>query len=334
MPRNFTSPVGRIVQGDVFEPNLTDQAGRPRLVQSGPRAGQPSPQYYIALAYAKNDPAWPAHKAEIDAESAAAWPSLFPGGPGSPPVLPTFANKIIDGDGYDTTGKSNAAKEGFANHWIVRYTSGFPIKAYRPNGPGVWIEVTDKTEIKRGYYVRVSGNIETNGQATKPGVYVNARMVELNGVGPEIVGGVAPSEAFGAPAALPAGAALPPPTAAPAPLAPPPAVPLAPTPVAPAPVAPPAVPYAGFMPLIATATMPAGQTVETMKAAGWTDDLLVQHGHATRPVAAPPAVPAAPPTPPPAGPTMTEKAAGVTREAMLGQGWTDAQLIQHGYMVA
>lgn len=342
MPTNFTSPVGRLVQGDAFEPQLTDQQGKPRVVQSGPRAGQPAPQWFVALAFAKNDPAWPPFKALIDAECAGAWPSLFPSGPAGPCVLPTFSNKIIDGDGYDTTGKHNGAKEGFAGHWIVRFTSGFAPKVYKPAGPGAWVEVTDKNEIKRGYYVRVSGTVVTNQNATKPGVHVNVGMVELNGQGVEIISGPSASEAFGAPAALPVGAQPLPASATPLPGGAPPA----PAPAA-APPAPPAPAYTGFMEVLTpTATMPAGHTVETLKAATWTEDQIVAAGYATKVQVAPPApapaLAAAPPPPPapiapppaPVGGQMTAKAAGQTKEAMNLAGWSDAQLIQHGYMTA
>lgn len=185
MSENFLSPVGRLVQGDVFEPQLKDQQGRPRVIQAGPNAGQPSPQYFIAVAFAKNDPAWPAFHAQLDAVARAAWPQLFPT-PGGPCVLPTFANKIVDGDGFDTTGKPNRDKEGFAGHWIVRFTSGFAPKAYvaSPPGSGVYVEITNPAEIKRGYMVRVAGSIKSNDNAQKPGVYVNFTMVERSAFGP------------------------------------------------------------------------------------------------------------------------------------------------------
>lgn len=50
----------------------------------------------------------------------------------------------------------------------------------------------------------------------------------------------------------------------------------------------------------------------------------------------PPLPPAAPPVaPPPAAPArvMTAKAGGVTFEAMIAAGWTEAQLREHGYLV-
>ena len=124
----FTTPVGRLVQGSPFEPQTKDQKGNLRVVKSGPNAGQPSPQWFVAVAFAKTDPAWPAFYAILDAEARAGFPNLFPGG--GPCILPSFAWKIIDGDGFDTTGKPWSSREGFAGHWVVRFTSGFAPKCF------------------------------------------------------------------------------------------------------------------------------------------------------------------------------------------------------------
>ncbi len=301
MKTQFTSPVGRIVQGDAFEPQLKDQQGAPRVVKTGPNAGQPSPQWFIALAYPKGAPETNAHLMEILTASAAAWPSLFPAGvnpalPNFGCVLPTFSSKIIDGDGYDTTGKSNATKEGFAGHWVVRYSSGFAPKCYPAGHYGPADMITDPKLLRRGYYARVAGTLEGNENPTKPGMYVNLSLVELAGHGPEIVSGPDAAAAFGSgPASLPPGASVTPlavTTALPggAPPAPPPAAYVAPP-------AAPAAPYAGYM---------------------------------APPVAAAP--PAAPPAPP--GRTMLPAAGGVTYEAMIAAGWTDATLVAHGMMAA
>lgn len=344
MPTPFTSPVGRIVQGDVFDPQTTDQQGRPRVILEGPRAGQPNPQWFIAVAFPKNDPAWPPFKAILDAEAAASWPSLHPGGVRIPSIV--FSDKIIDGDGYDTTGKHNGTKEGFAGCWVVRFTSGFAPKTYRPTTPGVWVEVTDPKEIKRGYYVRVAGSTTTNKNPTKPGIHVNLGMVELIGQGPEIISGPSAADAFAAPAALPPGASALPPPGAPTPGAPAPPA----SPAAPPPPPPPAAPYTGFMhphDPIAAATADGwlaypsapghfykGQDV---KAAADLSALYPAPVQAAPPPP-PPAPPAAPPPPPPppaapVGPQMTAKADGQTHESMIAGGWTDALLVQHGYMV-
>lgn len=353
MPQNFTSPIMRIVQGDVWEPQLTNQQGQPRVFQPPhAKAGQPNPQWFIACAIAKNDPAWPPFKAILDSEAAASWPSLHPAGVRVPGVA--FSDKVIDGDGYDTTGKHNATKEGFAGHWIVRFTSGYAPKAYRQTSPGVYVEITDKAEIKRGYYVRVAGSTLTNQNATKPGIHVNLGMVELRAQGAEIISGPDAATAFGgAPQqALPAGAtALPAAVHSPGAGAPPPPPGAAPPPP---PAAGAAAAYTGYMPGAAPpppakVMLPAanGATYEFMVGQGWTDEAMIAAGYMAAPVATPPAPPPAPPAPPPAPPPpppappppppapgrfMTPKAAGQTYEALKQSGWTDALLIEHGYM--
>lgn len=299
MPQNFTTPVGRIVQGDPWEPNLTDQNGQPRVYDRGPKQGQPKPEWYIKLAFAKADPAWPAFHQMLLTEAATAWPSLFPQGANGPCAFPTFSMKIQDGD--DATPRINARtgatsrlcdREGFAGHWVVKFSSGFAPKVYEevPPGSNTFNEVTDKSRLKPGYYVRVAGQTSSNDQPTKPGIYVNLGMIQIVGQGPEITRGVDAATAFGGagPATLPPGATplqpavaggFTPPAPAPAPVVPPhttymtpPAAPVAPAPApAPQPAGPTLTP-AG------QAAFPGG-TYEGFLAAGWTDTALRQAGY-------------------------------------------------------
>lgn len=309
MPQNFTSPTGRIVQGDPWEPSLTDQEGRPRVYDRGPKIGQPKPQWFIAVAFSKADPAWVPFHQLLLTEAAQSWPSLFPQGPAGPCALPTFSMKVIDGDDAtpqiqsDGSTRRNVDKEGFAGHWVVRFSSGFAPKVFEQVG-ATYMEVTDKSRLKPGYFVRVAGQASSNDQTAKPGIYVNLNMIQLVAQGPEITRGVDAATAFGGagPAALPPGATpLQPVTGGFTPAAPIPAVPGAgaPPPSSSGPTAPPpASPYDGYM-------------------------------------QAPPPAPAAPP-PQPAGPTLTPagQAAfpGGTYEGFLAAGWTDAALRQAGYV--
>ena len=48
------TPVGRLVQGDCFEPQTTDAEGKPLLIKNGPNAGQPRVEYFMAIAVPKN----------------------------------------------------------------------------------------------------------------------------------------------------------------------------------------------------------------------------------------------------------------------------------------
>lgn len=326
MPRRFTTPIGRMVQGDCFTPQTKDQQGNLRVVKTGPNAGQPSPQFYVGVAFPKmvENPTtrqmepnaeFNAFYNELDAEARVAWPSLFPNG--GPCVLPTFAWKLVDGDGVDTTGKSNAGKEGFAGHWVLRFTSGYAPKCFHAGHYAAAEQIADPKQLRCGDYVRVGGSIKSNENPTKPGLYVNFDLVEKAGHGQEITSGPDAAAAFSAPAGqAPAGMSATP-LAQPGPLpvglaAPAPHVPGGPGP-APAPyipaaatvAAPPAAaPYAGYMP----------------------------GGPGPAPAAPAPAPAAPPPAPPPAGPVMTA-AATTTYAAYIAAGWTDEVLRANGLMV-
>ena len=315
----FTTGVGRMVQGDWFKPRLTDAQGAPRLIKTGPNAGQPSPQWYGALAFNKAtmDQQSRDFFALIAAESAKAWPALFPQGPNGPCVAPGFSNKIIDGDGFDTSGKPWSSREGFAGHFIVKFASGFPPRVFPTGRYSSADVITDPTLARNGYFYRVAGTIESNQNPQKPGLYVNLQMVEVVGYGAEIVSGPDASAAFGqAPAALPPGASAMPLAASPGmPQATQPGAPAAPAPAYVAPVA--ATPgqpqtYTGYMTPGAAPAAPAP----------------------TAPAAPPPGpqMTAAPAAPPP-GPQMTAAANGVTYEAYQAAGWTDDQLRQNGLML-
>jgi len=294
----FTTPIGRLVQGDAFVPQTKDQSGAPRVFKSGEKVGQPNPQYFVAVAFPKVDPRNPAvanaefgaFYALLDRVARAEWPALFPN-PAGPCINPIFTMKVKDGDGVDRNGKPNSAKEGFAGHWIVSFASAYAPKVVRPKvlnpvNPDDWEVIPDQTHPhpKRGHYVRIAGSATGNDSPNTPGIYVNLDMIEWAGTGVEIVSGPDAASAFGGgTAALPAGAG--------------------------------ALPVYGASPTQAAFAAPGG--VPALPGGG-------------------PALPAAaaPPPPPvvPAGPTMTAKAGTTTYADFVAQGWTDALLIEHGYM--
>ena len=281
----FLSPVGRWVQGSPFKGQTTNMEGQPLVYKSGPNAGQPRTQYFMAVAFAKTDPQWPAFEQLLKSVAAASFGHLFPQGAAGPCSHPGFAYKIVDGDGVDQTGKSNASKEGFAGHWVVRFSSGFAPQVF-PNGKYSPMDrLTETSGCVCGHYVRVSGTIDGNGDRTKPGLYVNMQMVEHVGFGDPIMVGPDPRSVFGAtPAVLPPGARPTPagasaavaPTAAPAPAMPSPA----PTTAAPG-------SYSGFMqpPAPPAPTGPRmtakanGMTRDAFISAGWTDEALRANGY-------------------------------------------------------
>ena len=332
----FLTPVGRLVQGDPHEAQEKDMHGNLRVVREGPNAGQPNPQFFIAVAFPKADPhgEFAAFYGLLQQAAAQNFPTLFPNAAAGDYTCthPQFSYKVIDGDGVDSNGKPNAEKEGFAGHWVVRFNSGYPPRIFEHGQYEPHQQIQDKGYIKRGYYVRVAGTIDGNGNPQKPGLYVNLNMVERYAIHTEIVSGPDASAVFGAaPANAPAGITpgqMPPNaqpgqpapanSAAPTPAAPTPA-PAAPAPAAPAnPAAPAPAPYEGFIP-------PAQQPGPGAPAAPATP--------------APAPAPVAPTTPPSptASPSnevqMTAAANGATYQQMLDAGWTHEQMQQQGMIV-
>lgn len=291
----FLTPVGRIVQGDVFEPQTKDLQGNQLTVKQGPNAGQPTQRFFVAVAFAKTDQMFAAFRQQLVQVARAAWPQLFDANGNC--THPRFSWKIMDGDGIDDNGKPNNTKEGFAGHWVVKFSSSFPPKAFYAGRYAPQDQIQDKHAIRRGYFVRIGGTVEGNGNQQKPGIYVNLAMVELVALGPEIVSGPDAASVFGAApvGALPAGAQALPAAGGPGAMPAPAATPPMPTAAAPAPSVP-------------VAPNPA-----------FTAPPL-------------PSVTAAPPAP---VYQMTAKANGATRDQFInsGQGWTDELLRQHGYML-
>ena len=302
----FTTPAGRIVQGNPYDLSTTDMEGNLRVVKSGPKAGQPSPQQFIAVAFPKlinGQPnqefaAW--YKLVEDA-ARQSWPGLFPNG--GPCVSPTFSMKVKDGDGFAKNGNPLSDRPGFGGHWIVSFTRNVaevgPCRtAVYANG--AFVDTTADKPIKCGHWVRVSGSTRSNDSVAQPGMYMNLDLVEFIGFDPagEISQGADPSKAFGdrnfalpagisttpvagapaAPLGAALGAALPSMPGTAAPIA---AAPSATTSPSSAPAAAPA-PYGGYMPPtgpVRTMTAAAGAfTYEQYVQQGWTDDALVSGG--------------------------------------------------------
>jgi len=191
---NFVTPVGRIVQGDAFKPNTTNQQGQPLT----DKHGQPRVEYYLALAIEKTNPDWPAFKAQLDQVAAQAWP-------GGQFNAPLFSNKITDGDGLDNNGVLNSTKEGFAGCWVLKASNGFAPQRVAQAGAVVLNE--ESGQLKRGDYARLAVTASGNNNQQKPGIYVNLNIIEFIGFGEAIVGGPDASELLGAvqPAHMPAG---------------------------------------------------------------------------------------------------------------------------------
>lgn len=304
---NITSPVGRIVMGSLYDPSTTDAEGKPLVVKTGPNAGQPRVNYFFALAIPKGaEPHW-AHTPwgqQIWNVGNQAFPNAA--------QSPAFAWKIEDGDSQipNKKGRKPCENEGWRGHWILKFSGGFAPKVYQQEGAG-YVQVMQKDFCKPGYFVEVAFSVDGNGSQSQPGVYINHSMVCFRAYGPEISFGPDVASAGFGQSALPAGASMTPPAGAiPMPQAPAAApAPLAPAGSVPTPYAP--VPGAPYAPV---PVIPNPQFVQVPP-----------------PVAAPMAPPPAPAIP---VRQMTAAAQGVTYDAYVAAGWSDAQLVQNGLMLA
>jgi hypothetical protein len=345
MAFTFTSPVGRMVFGSVWDGRTTDKNGAPRLIKTGPNAGKPLTTWSFGVAVPKllangaSNAAMDEYRKNVIDVARAGYPQFFTGPidpftgkPGC--VHPRMSYKIADGDGIDGDGKPNNQKEGWAGHWVIIFSSSHQApRVFDVNiGLDPAQQLQDKSRVRPGDYVAVNGSCEPNTGSETPGVYMNHSMVCFVSAGVPIVNGPRASEAF---AGITAGQ-LPPgciPGANPANVAPvPPAAPAAPTP--PAPAAVPVAAPAG--PALTPAAIAAGfTTYQAAIGAGWTDAALTSAGYlqAAAPVAP---TPPAPPAPPVAtGPQLNAAAIAAgfsTLPAALEQGWTLDTLRASGFL--
>jgi len=335
---NITSPVGRIVMGSLYDPSTTDAEGKPLVVKTGPNAGQPRVNYFFALAIPKGaEPHW-AHTPwgqQIWNVGNQAFPNAA--------QSPAFAWKIEDGDSQipNKKGRKPCDNEGWKGHWILKFSGGFAPKVYQQEGAG-YVQVMQKDFCKPGYFVEVAFSVEGNGSQSQPGVYLNHSMVCFRAYGQEIqFGPDVASAGFGA-SPLPAGASMTPPAGA---------IPMPQPAAAGVPGMPPAP---GVMPGAApTMPLPPGMPQGLPQVPGVAPLPLPPVGSVPMPSAPVPGAPAPipvtpnpgfvqvpPPAPvpmaPPAAPVrqMTPAAQGIPYESYVAQGWTDAQLVQNGLMLA
>lgn len=306
---SLTTPVGRIVQGELWKPrDVTDNKGVVKLNADGTK----QVSYFFALAIPKQP--GHSHWAQTDwgrqiwEEGNKAHPNFAP--------HPNFSWKIEDGDSAipNKKGKKNCEREGHPGHWILKFSSSFAInRTYNADGSAP----LPPEAFKPGYYAQVNLTCKGNTGET-PGVYLNPSMVALSGYGAEISAGPDVSEAgFGA-APLPVGAsATPPASMIPAPT---PGF----TPPAPA-IAAPGFPQpnAGGSPALPAPTSPSSPAPLAVPP----NPAFLAGPGGVAPVAAMPA-------PPPAAavPQMTAAAGGATYEQFIAQGWTADQMRAQGFL--
>lgn len=304
---------GRLVQGDPHKMRQqTDDDGNAKTrVDQATGQSVPFLQAFVAIAIPKNpaariviagNPTYEQTKANLDAAAKAAFPDFFntsraeglqyaaslPDGC----THPKFANKVIDGDGFDKHGRK-FTNEGWAGCWIIKCANGFPPKVYEWSASGWQETVHTGRTIKCGDFVTVSGECVTNKRTDSPGMYMNFDTVAFEQEGDFIAsaGAVDPNQALGnrggnPPASGAANSAH-------------------------------AGGAGGGADGTGGSTTASGQTGEPYS--GYRED-------------AAPLPPEDDAPPPPSGPAMTAKANGKSYESFTAKGWTDDQLRSHGYI--
>lgn len=315
---NILFPVGRLVQGSVYRPSTTDNESRPLVVKSGPNAGQPRVDYFLAIAIEKQP--GHTHWAQTD-WGRIIWDTAVAAFPQGQYNAPTFAFKIKDGDSAipNKAGKRPCDQEGWPGRWVVMMSSGYASKVYTADGSQ---QIVEADAVKGGYFIQVAGSVSGNESLQQPGVFISHNMVALAGYGPEIISGPDPRAVGFGGGPLPAGMS---------------AAPLGGgfNPAAPAAGIPGALPP-GFPAHPAAAALPPARPPVTPIAVQPNPAFLGAHGPVSvtpggapmppGPLMTPPSVPVAPQR------RMLPLANGATYEQMIANGWTDALLVQHRMM--
>jgi len=297
-------PVGRMIGGSLYKAQtVLDSFGKPKVDQA---TGQARTEYNFGVAIPKTPNLhWSQEPwgAQIKAVGDAAYPNQSSN--------PSFAWKIIDGDSSVPNKKNRRPcdQEGYRGNWVLWFKQSWAPKLVNADGSQ---ELKEPDAIVPGYFVQVYGSVKGNAPSPTPGVFLNPIAVALAGYGERIetisvdtasVGFGAGPKPMGMSATPVAGMVTPPanvsvgnPYGAAQP------VPLTPGAVSAAPGYAPAMNatlgsagYATTSPsspnpaILQVPPIPAaprrvmlpaanGATYEQMIAAGWNDQLLVQHG--------------------------------------------------------
>ena len=183
----LTTPVGRLVTGHpmVAVPKK-DALGKPKMQKDGVT---PLISFYSGLAVVKT----PGHTHWNQTEwGAKIWNEGLAAFPNGETQTPTFAWKIEDGDSTipNKKGKVPCQREGWAGHWILHLSDGFPFSCYHDGKFNPYESIQNKDEIKTGDYgqfiIQVQGN-NLDGRKETDGVYLNPKAFSLVRAGVRIV---------------------------------------------------------------------------------------------------------------------------------------------------
>jgi hypothetical protein len=266
-------PVGRLIQGSLYEPNTKDLEGNLLTVKNpkSPLFGQPRVDFYLGVAIPKT-PGVTHWSQEVSPNPRiGAWgKKIWDAGHsfwGELASADDFSWKVTDGDStkFDksTPPKRTCDKPNHKGHWIVSFGGAQAPKIVNSDGSAYILE---KDAVKRGYFIQVNANLTTNGSNVNRGIKMYHNAVSFQYPGEEITTGIDP-------ASLGFGDGSAPVAAAPFPQFAPHVVAIPPTPPA-----PPIVPNHGFVNESPTRLLKNGATYDSHIAVGWTEASLTAAG--------------------------------------------------------
>lgn len=211
-PLSFTTPIGRIINGNPHDGHNTDHQGNPLVIKSGPNAGQPRTEYRFGVAVPKTQPDFKIEPwaQALKQAAQAGYPHLFDpqGNPTNPQMQ--FAWKVTDGDSQipNSMGNKPCDMEGAPGNWIIWFSNGFAPKLYDWNASqNQALPLNPDDRIECGYYVEVYATVGANGATgNQMGIFINPMMVCRRAYGEVIVNGPNVSTAGFGGGALPQGA--------------------------------------------------------------------------------------------------------------------------------
>lgn len=188
---NFSTPVGRYVNGSHDEPRTKDVNGRP--------IDPDKQRYEFGVAFNKDDPAFPQLFQTLYGAAAQGYANnqaIMARIQQWATTLDGFSGKLSDGDKPNAKGEVN---KNTAGKFVLYFSS-----AYAPNCCDHANTQIEPSGIKRGDYVDVAGTAAINGLVDhNAGLYINPVWLRLREYGERIGGGVSADTAFGSAAAAP-----------------------------------------------------------------------------------------------------------------------------------
>lgn len=182
----LVTPLARLVEGSATRPSTVDMYGKPRE----------KPEYYIAVAISKTDPAfgpiWQAMYAKA-LNDFAAYPHVIQRiqsvhQRGLAGMKGTFAFKIGDGDAPNDKGEIRDTHRG---HWILKFKTQFPLKLLNWDNNPI-------ADIKRGWMVDVGFTVSGNGKTDHTaGLFVNPTFLRFRDYAMELSDGPSAEQVFG-----------------------------------------------------------------------------------------------------------------------------------------